>query len=42
MAVFQAVGAFSLFTGLEPDVGRMLRHFEALTEAGVTRQPQTA
>lgn len=42
MAVFQAVGAFSLFTGLEPDVGRMLRHFEALTEGGVTRQPQTA
>jgi shikimate dehydrogenase len=27
MAVFQAVGAFRLFTGLEPDVARMLRHF---------------
>jgi shikimate dehydrogenase len=27
MAVFQAVGAFRLFTGLEPDAGRMLRHF---------------
>jgi shikimate dehydrogenase len=27
MAVFQAVGAFRLFTGLEPDAGRMLDHF---------------
>lgn len=27
MAVFQAVGAFRLFTGLEPDPDRMLRHF---------------
>lgn len=27
MAVFQAVGAFRLFTGLEPDAERMLRHF---------------
>jgi len=27
MAVFQAVGAFRLFTGLEPDAARMLRHF---------------
>jgi shikimate dehydrogenase len=27
MAVFQAVGAFHLFTGLEPDAERMLRHF---------------
>ncbi|MGL3608090.1 shikimate dehydrogenase [Rhizobium sp. G187] len=31
MAVFQAVGAFSLFTGLEPDVDRMLNHFQQLT-----------
>jgi len=30
MAVFQAVGAFRLFTGLAPDAGRMLRHFAAL------------
>jgi shikimate dehydrogenase len=30
MAVFQAVGAFRLFTGLEPDVERMLRHFESM------------
>lgn len=30
MAVFQAVGAFRLFTGIEPDAGRMLRHFESL------------
>jgi len=27
MAVFQAVGAFRLFTGLEADAERMLRHF---------------
>lgn len=27
MAVFQAVGAFRLFAGLEPDADRMLRHF---------------
>jgi shikimate dehydrogenase len=27
MAVFQAVGAFRLFTGREPDPARMLRHF---------------
>jgi shikimate dehydrogenase len=27
MAVFQAVGAFRLFTGLEPDAGRMLANF---------------
>jgi shikimate dehydrogenase len=30
MAVFQAVGAFRLFTGLEPDAERMLDHFNAL------------
>lgn len=30
MAVFQAVGAFHLFTGLRPDAGRMLRHFATL------------
>jgi shikimate dehydrogenase len=31
MAVFQAVGAFRLFTGQEPDATRMLAHFTALT-----------
>jgi shikimate dehydrogenase len=31
MAVFQAAGAFTLFTGAEPDAGRMLRHFGVLT-----------
>jgi shikimate dehydrogenase len=30
MAVFQAVGAFHLFTGREPDAGRMLRHFSEM------------
>ncbi|WP_043358493.1 shikimate dehydrogenase [Belnapia sp. F-4-1] len=33
MAVFQAVGAFRLFTGIEPDAGRMQRHFAALVAA---------
>jgi shikimate dehydrogenase len=31
MAVFQAADAFTLFTGVEPDVGRMLAHFAQLT-----------
>jgi shikimate dehydrogenase len=30
MAVFQAVGAFRLFTGLEPDTERMKRHFSEI------------
>ncbi|MDQ8729276.1 shikimate dehydrogenase [Bradyrhizobium sp. LHD-71] len=30
MAVFQAADAFRLFTGLEPDTGRMLRHFRSM------------
>jgi shikimate dehydrogenase len=30
MAVFQAADAFRLFTGNEPDVERMLRHFQSL------------
>jgi shikimate dehydrogenase len=30
MAVFQAVGAFRLFTGIEPDPARMLRHFAGM------------
>jgi shikimate dehydrogenase len=30
MAVFQAVGAFRLFTGIEPDAARMLRHFKSM------------
>lgn len=33
MAVFQAVDAFRLFTGLEPDAERMLRHFAELEGA---------
>jgi shikimate dehydrogenase len=32
MAVFQAVDAFRLFTGLEPDAERMLAHFTTLVE----------
>ncbi len=31
MAVFQAVGAFQLFTGLEPSAERMLAHFRSMT-----------
>jgi shikimate dehydrogenase len=34
MAVFQAVGAFRLFTGREPDAARMLRHFAAMPPPG--------
>jgi shikimate dehydrogenase len=34
MAVFQAVGAFRLFTGVEPDAGRMLRHFASVSATG--------
>jgi shikimate dehydrogenase len=30
MAVFQAVGAFRLFTGIEPDPERMIRHFQSM------------
>ena len=30
MAVFQAVAAFRLFTGREPDAERMLRHFSSM------------
>jgi shikimate dehydrogenase len=33
MAVFQAVGAFRLFTGLAPDAERMLRHFAEMSAA---------
>jgi shikimate dehydrogenase len=32
MAVFQAVDAFRLFTGMEPDAERMLAHFTTLVE----------
>jgi shikimate dehydrogenase len=32
MAVFQAALSFALFTGLEPDVDRMLQHFADLTD----------
>jgi shikimate dehydrogenase len=36
MAVFQAVDAFRLFTGVEPDAERMLVHFTSLvTEPGI-------
>ena len=31
MAVFQAVGAFRLFTGIEPDAERMRRHFLSMS-----------
>jgi shikimate dehydrogenase len=30
MAVFQAVGAFRLFTGIEPDAERMRQHFQSM------------
>ena len=34
MAVFQASGAFRLFTGREPDAARMLRHFAEMSAGG--------
>jgi shikimate dehydrogenase len=34
MAVYQAVGAFELFTGIAPDAERMIRHFSTLGEGG--------
>lgn len=36
MAVFQAVDAFRLFTGLEPDADRMLRDFARMSAAAQT------
>jgi shikimate dehydrogenase len=40
MAVFQAADAFTLFTGTEPDAGRMLRHLGVLTgDTPSERQP---
>jgi shikimate dehydrogenase len=36
MAVFQAVEAFRLFTGIAPDPERMLRHFATLREGSST------
>lgn len=38
MAVFQAALSFALFTGLEPDGNRMLRHFAELTEPNLARR----
>jgi shikimate dehydrogenase len=35
MAIYQAVGAFQLFTGIAPDAQRMARHFDQLA-----RQPK--
>jgi shikimate dehydrogenase len=50
MAVFQAVMAFELFTGVSPDADRMLQHFQQLLErrgegrgpGGDTREPGRA
>jgi len=36
MAVFQAAEAFQLFTGVEPDAERMLRHFAELAESATS------
>jgi shikimate dehydrogenase len=41
MAVVQAADAFALFTGVEPDEARMLRHFEELL-AAETERPLTS
>jgi shikimate dehydrogenase len=34
MAVFQAAGAFRLFTGREPDAERMMMHFKSMLAPG--------
>lgn len=39
MAVFQAVGAFRLFTGVVPDAQRMLAHFAALVAGSAGPPP---
>ncbi|MGY1592137.1 shikimate dehydrogenase [Geodermatophilus sp. SYSU D00708] len=39
MAVFQAVDAFRLFTGVEPDAERMLAHFTSLVSGPDVRIP---
>lgn len=36
MAVFQAVEAMRLFTGIQPDAERMTRHFDSLARPGIT------
>jgi shikimate dehydrogenase len=44
MAVFQAALSFALFTGIEPDRDRMLRHFEELADddpAAAGAQPRS-
>ena len=33
MAVWQAIGAFQLFTGRQPDTARMERHFRSMITA---------
>jgi shikimate dehydrogenase len=38
MAVFQAAGAFRLFTGIEPDAERMLRHFATMVGEGAEKR----
>ena len=42
MAVGQAVGAFRLFTGREPDATRMERHFRQLIAARAPQEEVTA
>src|SRR2546421_10996643 len=41
MAVFQAVGAFRLFTGIEPDAERMMRHFLSMRSEEHTSELQS-
>jgi shikimate dehydrogenase len=36
MAIYQAVGAFRLFTGVSPDADRMARHFDQLARRPMT------
>lgn len=42
MAVFQALGAFRLFTGIAPDAERMLRHFAEMSSSAAGSRPGRA
>ena len=41
MAVFQAVEALRLFTGIQPDAERMMRHFDSLARPGLVADAST-
>ena len=42
MAVYQALGAFRLFTGVDPDAAQMRRDFDRLVGAADSTLAETA